>query len=282
MHDSKNLYQGPKPQALKDKQASAGAAHVNAGAGTVLAGVLSANTISGSRASEVSCDHAPPQGGDAESRIQKAKTLCKSVIKSVKCSKSWRMFEKTFKVFAAMLACTNPIEPRFTQDFPLDTGAGRNLISFKGMPKILKGHVAEAPEKVRFATGDSPRPGLKAINLQGSSSGNNTFYVLKECPAALSVGIQVNEHRRFVWMPDQLPFMVKADRVGEMVMHVPESAKIYADRVEQNVPSLSETIQAHAMPFSEGGSSGRVDGKGARSSASARATADAATPGTTA
>ena len=110
------------------------------------------------------------------------------------------------------------------------------------MPKILKGHVAEAPEKVRFATGDSPRPGLKAINLQGSSSGNNTFYALKECPAALSVGIQVNEHRRFVWMPDQLPFMVKADRVGELVMHVPESAKIYADRVEQNVPSLSETI----------------------------------------
>ena len=57
--DSKNMYQGPKPQALKDKQANAGAAHVNAGAGTVLAGVLSANTISGSKASEVSCDHAP-------------------------------------------------------------------------------------------------------------------------------------------------------------------------------------------------------------------------------
>ena len=161
------------------------------------------------------------------------------------------MFEKTFKVFAAMLAFTNPIEPRFTQDFLLDTGAGRSLISFKGMPDTLKEHVTEAPEKVRFATG------LKAINLQGSSSGKNTFYALKDCPAALSVGIQVNEHRRpFVWMPDQLPFMVKADRVGEMVMHVPESAKIYADRVDQNVPILSETIQVHAMPFSEGGSSG--------------------------
>ena len=34
LHDSKNLCQGPKPQALKDKQANAGAAHVNAGAGT--------------------------------------------------------------------------------------------------------------------------------------------------------------------------------------------------------------------------------------------------------
>lgn len=119
LHDSKNMYQGPKPQALKDKQANAGAAHVNAGAGTVLAGVLSANTISGSKASEVSCDHAPSQGGDAESRIHKAKKFCKSVIKSgsKSCVPRVGMFEKTFKVFAAMLACTNPIEPRFTQDF---------------------------------------------------------------------------------------------------------------------------------------------------------------------
>ena len=62
LHDSKNLFQGPKPQALKDKQANAGAAQVNAGAGTVLAGVLSANTISGSKASEVSCSDAPCQG----------------------------------------------------------------------------------------------------------------------------------------------------------------------------------------------------------------------------
>ena len=87
------------------------------------------------------------------------------------------MFEKTFKVFAAMLARTNPIEPRFTQDFLLDTGAGGNLISFKGMPDMMKEHVTVAPDKVRFATGGGPRPGLKAINLQGSSSGNNTFYM---------------------------------------------------------------------------------------------------------
>ena len=151
------------------------------------------------------------------------------------------MFEKTFKVFAATLACTNPVEPRFTQDFLLDTGAGRNLISFKGMPDILKEHVTEAPEKVRFATGGGPRPGLKAINLQGSSSGNSTFYALIDCPAARSVGIQVNEHRRpFVWMPDQLPFMVKTDRVGEMVMHVPESAKIYQSNLKTTKRNLFE------------------------------------------
>ena len=90
-------------------------------------------------------------------------------------------------------------------------------------------------------------------------SGNNTFYALKDCPHALSVGIQVEQHRRpFVWFPGQLPYLIKADRVKDVVHHVPESARIYASRVAENVPILSESICV-AMPASMGGSSGSKD-----------------------
>ena len=42
-----------------------------------------------------------------------------------------------------------------------------------------------------------------------------------------------------MWLPDQLPFLVKAGCVQDMTFHCPESAKIYADRVVENVPILA-------------------------------------------
>ena len=138
--------------------------------------------------------------------------------------------------------------PCISHEFLLDTGAGRNLISNKGLPEDLKPFVDDAPEKVNFATGGGKRVSSKAIKLRGSLSGTNLFYTLKDCPAALSVGLQVNEHQRpFVWLPDQLPFLVKADRVQDMTFHCPESAKIYADRVVENVPILSESVSGVDM-----------------------------------
>ena len=40
---------------------------------------------------------------------------------------------------------------------------------------------------------------------------------------------------------------MKADRVQDMTFHCPESAKIYADRVVENVPILSENISGVDM-----------------------------------
>ena len=56
----------------------------------------------------------------------------------------------------------------------------------------------------------------------------------------------------FIWFPSQLPYLVEADRVQDIVYHVPESAKIFADRVQENVPII-------AMPASTGGSSSSRD-----------------------
>lgn len=55
--------------------------------------------------------------------------------------------------------------------------------------------------------------------------------------------MQANEHQRpFIWMPDQLPFLIKADRVQDMTFHCFEPAMIYADRMVENVLFLSESV----------------------------------------
>ena len=73
--------------------------------------------------------------------------------------------------------------------------------------------------------------------------------MLKECPPVLSLRIHVEQHRRgFVWLPDQLPYLVKAVRIQDMTHFVPESAKISASEVRGNVPGIIEEVEA--MPAS--------------------------------
>lgn len=276
LHDPNNKYQGPKPKGLQKGSSS------SAGAATVLAATCLASQAEPALGSVVSSTYAPQprEAGDClgefpkrihskhvvKGAINKATNATKGLLKSSKSKSKGRpcfprvsVFEKAVKVFSAIAACVNPVLPQVNQEFLLDTGAGRNLISYKSMPDCFKEHVTEAPEKVQFATGGGIRPSAKALNLEGQLSGNNTFYALKDCPHALSVGIQVEQHRRpFIWFPGQLPYLIKADRAKDVVHHVPESAKIYASRVDENVPILSESVCV-AMPASTGGSSGSKD-----------------------
>ena len=54
------------------------------------------------------------------------------------------------------------------------------------------------------------------------------------------MGIQVEQRRRgLVWLPDQLPYLVKADRIQDMTRFVPESARVYASEVRKNVPVIN-------------------------------------------
>ena len=262
LHDPANKYSGPKPKGLKDKAGSS-----SAGAATVIAATSLATRIkpSSAEAETVSSSNAPQdQTSDkGEFLVSGIKGAMHKIKKSCKRFSKTRtsglpragMFEKAIKLFSAMVAVANPIQ----QEFLLDTGAGRNLISYKSMPDMFKEHVQDAPEKIHFATGGGVRPRAKSLVLEGSQSGTNTFYALKDCPHALSVGIQVEEHRRpFVWFPGQLPYLIKADRIEDVVHHVPESARIYADRVVENVPIMSESVCV-AMPATTGGSSGSKD-----------------------
>ena len=281
LHDDGNKYSGSKPKGLakKDEPSS------SAGAAQVIAGAAFASSIKGAKAQTSSEDSA------IKGAVRDAKKWCVRFAKDQKKFSKGSVFEKALKAIAALVACCNPLSveqensifgilsnqvpgmigsitssnetldnPCVSHEFLLDTGAGRNLISNKGLPNDFKPCVGDAPEKVNFATGGGKRVSSKAIKLKGSLSGTNVFYTLKDCPAALSVGLQVNEHQRpFIWLPDQLPFLVKAGRVQDMTFHCPESAKIYADRVVENVPILAETVSGLDMssniPFAPASSS---------------------------
>eukprot|EP00439_Symbiodinium_sp_Y106_P022683 s2641_g2.t2 len=173
------------------------------------------------------------------------------------------LFARAFTTVMTAMACLDPTTGAtgmanrctlnqtnsLSMEFLLDSSAGRNLISKKHLPEETHEMFSKAPEKLTFSTGGGTRSGTQAVRLKGDCSGENVFYSLKECPPALSIGIQVNEHKRpWVWFPDQLPFFVKADRVQDVTFFCPESAKIYADRVEENVPVLRESVVCSDLP----------------------------------
>ena len=269
LHDPQNKYKGPKPRGLMEKGASS-----NAGAATVAAATVVASQVKPASGQDASRTYAPYQaergevgdhstmldkqpskgGSFAKGVFKQARRACREFLKSKPQKPKPRLnvprvgvFEKAVKVFTAIAACVNPVLPQVSQEFLLDTGAGRNLISSKTMPAEFQDYIIDAPEKIQFSTGGGKKPSTQAIMLEGSLSGKNTFYTLKDCPHALSVGIQVNEHQRpFIWFPGQLPYLVKADRASEIAHHVPESAKIYADRVHENVPIVSERMRRNA------------------------------------
>eukprot|EP00435_Cladocopium_sp_Y103_P014697 s1958_g3.t1 len=143
----------------------------------------------------------------------------------------------------------NAKKERKEQPEKREKGAGRNLISKKDLPESCVPFLDTAPEKLKFSTGGGIRNSSEAVRLRGEQSGDGIFYALPECPAALSLGQQVNEQGKgWVWFPNQLPFFIKPERLADVTFHCPESAKIYADRVVENVPILHERVECVAMP----------------------------------
>ena len=223
--DPNNKYSGPNPKGLAKKEEASS----SAGAAQVIAGAAFASSIKGAKAQTSSEDSA------IKGAVRDAKKWC---AKFAKDQKRFPKFVVCLKAIAALIACCNPLSveqegsvfgalgnhipgmigsisssnetvdnPCVSHEFLLDTGAGRNLISNKGLTNDLKPFVDDGPEKVNFATGGGKGVSSKAIKLKGSLSGTNVFYTLNYCPAALSVGLRVNGHQGpFVWFPDQLLF----------------------------------------------------------------------------
>ena len=204
------------------------------------------------------------QGGSA---VGKGKRVVKGALKQKYFGQP--LFEKASKCFAAMAMVCSP--KGLQQEFFVDSGAGRNLISTKDMPSQWTDFISDPPEQLKFATGGGMRPSSssKAIKLKGEFSGEGIFYTLKDCPAALSLGQQVNEQgKAWAWFPNQLPFFIQSHRLSDVTFHCPESAKIHVDRVEQNVPILSESVECLAMPAEASGESASAMPAGEKSSSS--------------
>eukprot|EP00435_Cladocopium_sp_Y103_P034751 s1073_g9.t1 len=255
LHDKNNMYKGPKPKPLT-KSTPAGSAKVSAGAATVIASIAASDTVVGAGARSLP---APHQLSDVEEDGNSVVRACKKIWKRVKDGHG-DMQNQTKRImgvngiqvqccFAAIAAICGPTG--YHQEFLVDSGAGRNLISSKDMPVQWNDFVADAPEQLKFATGGGVRPSSKAIKLKGdlTGAGEGIFYALKDCPAALSLGQQVNEQgKAWVWFQNQVPCFIQSYRLADVTFHCPENAKIYVDRVEQNVPILAENVECLAMP----------------------------------
>ena len=164
LHDKNNMYKGPKPKPLT-KSTPAGSAKVSAGAATVVASIAASESIVGAGASSLSAPHQHSEfEEDGSSVARVCKKLWKRVsgghgsikvrrnIKPVKRDNGCKafpnpmMFEKAIKCFAAIAAVCTP--SGFHQEFLVDSGAGRNLISTKDMPVQWNDFVADAPEQL--------------------------------------------------------------------------------------------------------------------------------------
>ena len=233
LHDKNNLYKGPKPRTKSST--SAGVAAVSS--------VAAATSIP-----------------TAEAAVREAKKECRKVFKRMSPTLLPHVFSKAITAIMAAIACLNPVSLSNTNHIPaaiapvemsflLDSGAGRNLMSKRDMPEGWNDRVIEPAENLVFRTGGGERKASESISLQGNISGKNDFFVLKECLSVLSLGIQIEQHRRgFVWLPDQMPYLIKADRIQDMTHFVPESAKIYASEVRENVPVIVEQVEALPAP----------------------------------
>ena len=235
LHDKGNLYKGPKPR-LKSGTGASSSSH--AGAASVAAATAFASIPS------------------AEAALKEAKKVCRKVTRSSLRVPCVQLLAKAVTTIMTAITCCNPMSqidhssvPALAShpcqmEFLMDSGAGRNLLSKDSMPDDWRGFIIDPPENLIFRTGGGERKTTKAIELQGQVSGLNTFYTLDSCPHALSLGIQVNHHKRgFVWLPDELPYMIKADRLGDLKHFCPESAKIHME-VRENVPIIHEWVGA--------------------------------------
>ena len=77
------------------------------------------------------------------------------------------------------------------------------------------------------------------------------LYVLKECPAALSISKTVIDGGHlFVWDPRKnQPHLVAQDDLHRCKMRVPRSTRINASRVVEHVPQFDEQLQPRFAPY---------------------------------
>ena len=126
-------------------------------------------------------------------------------------------------------------------EFAADKGAGRHLISRESL--INQGasglgfdrNTRVAGESLKFHTGGGTRNSSDSIGLRDDIFGSSNHFILDGCPFVRSVGVDVQQNGfGFVWLPDQLPFYIKDP--SKCKIESPESNKIYASRVAENVP----------------------------------------------
>ena len=149
----------------------------------------------------------------------------------------------------------------FQLEWIADSGAGRNLTSFKALAQQGVGSgvgiAATQTDPVRFATGNGTFTASEVVRTIGSKFGRSESYLMNDCPMVRSMGELVNNHGHpFIWLPGSLPFFlpdsssVASDAYGNIQLCSKDA--IYASRLDGHVPIFQETIEFtdYAVPAS--------------------------------
>ena len=98
-----------------------------------------------------------------------------------------------------------------------------------------------ASQHITFETGGGEQPSAKSVSISGGLIHGQEAYVLPHCPFAVSLGDLINrQNYAFVWMPGALPFLV--NNTNRLSVKCPLKNRLYADRIEDNVPIFSDSL----------------------------------------
>ena len=131
-----------------------------------------------------------------------------------------------------------------------DSGASRSLASVRsltsqGLPESSVYKCILPASTISFETGNGTTKSMEQFPLHGSKFGTYEHRILDDCPIARSLGEMVSKGLPFIWMPGELPYFAQnADSVKINC----KGQRLWADRVEENVPIFKETVQLAANP----------------------------------
>eukprot|EP00435_Cladocopium_sp_Y103_P018472 s2405_g4.t1 len=126
-----------------------------------------------------------------------------------------------------------------------DSGASRFLASVRSLTSQGLSensvHTCVMPASaINFETGNGTTRSTEQFPVHGSKFGTYEHWILDDCPIARSLGEVVSKGLPFIWMPGELPYFAEnADSVKIKC----KGQRLFADRVEENVPIFKETVQ---------------------------------------
>ena len=151
-------------------------------------------------------------------------------------------------MIASAMAGVSQAANTVTVEWGADTCAGRHLASSKalgsqGIPSSMYNScIGTSSDPIAFATGGGTKYGNDTLNLHMNGWGVANCYMLEDCPIVRSVGLDVeSDGKAFIWLPGQLPYFAK--NASDIKVVCSEENKLYAHRIEENVPIFRSTVQ---------------------------------------
>ena len=136
----------------------------------------------------------------------------------------------------------------FELEYIDDSGAGRPILSVEGLtqqgiPKTaINENVEKASTPMIFECGGGDVPSDNSLSITSPILGKTEAYLLPgKSPIAMSMGEIVQKGRPLVWETDKLPF--HATDASKLQISCPLKYRLYADRIEENVPIFKETVR---------------------------------------